>query len=44
MADATIEVSQPLARQFTLTYRLWLNAAAVPGNYALPVQVAAVLR
>jgi hypothetical protein len=44
MADATIEVSQPLARQFTLTYRLWLNAAVVPGNYALPVQVAAVLR
>ena len=44
MADSTIEISQPLARQFTLTYRLWLNAAAVPGSYALPVQVAAVLR
>jgi hypothetical protein len=44
MADATIEISQPLERQFTLTYRLWLNAAAVPGHYELPVQVAAVLR
>jgi hypothetical protein len=44
MADATVEVSQPLARQFTLTYRLWFNAAAMPGDYPLPVQVAAVLR
>jgi hypothetical protein len=44
MADATLEVSQPFAREFTLTYRLWLNAAAQPGSYALPVQVAAVLR
>lgn len=44
LADSTVEVSQSLARRFTLKYRLWLNAAAVPGNYALPVQVAAVLR
>ena len=44
MADGTVEISQPLAREFTLTYRLWLNAAAMPGSYALPVQVAAVLR
>jgi hypothetical protein len=44
MADGTVEISQPFAREFTLTYRLWLNAAAMPGSYALPVQVAAVLR
>jgi hypothetical protein len=44
MADGTVEIGQPLAREFTLTYRLWLNAAAIPGSYALPVQVAAVLR
>lgn len=44
MADSTVEVSQPFAREFTLTYRLWLNAAVRPGSYALPVQVAAVLR
>jgi hypothetical protein len=44
MADSSLEVSQPLAREFTLTYRLWLKAAAQPGSYALPVQVAAVLR
>lgn len=44
MDEATIEVSQPLAREFTLSYRLWLKPAASPGSYALPVQVAAVLR
>jgi hypothetical protein len=44
MMDASLEVGQPLAREFTLTYRLWLNAAARPGSYQLPVQVAAVLR
>lgn len=44
MTDSSLEVSQPFARAFTLTYRLWLNAAARPGSYELPVQVAAVLR
>jgi hypothetical protein len=44
MMDASLEVAQPLAREFTLTYRLWLNSAAQPGSYQLPVQVAAVLR
>jgi hypothetical protein len=44
MADSTLEVSQPFAHEFTLTCRLWLNAAAQPGSYELPVQVAAVLR
>jgi hypothetical protein len=44
MTDSSLEVGQPFAREFTLTYRLWLNAAAQPGSYQLPVQVAAVLR
>jgi hypothetical protein len=44
MTDSSLEVGLPSARQFTLTYRLWLNAEAQPGIYALPVQVAAVLR
>jgi len=44
MMDASLEVGQLLAREFTLTYRLWLNAAAQPGSYQLPVQVAAVMR
>jgi hypothetical protein len=44
MADAGLEVSQPFAREFTLTYRLWFDGAAQPGTYPLPVQVAAVLR
>lgn len=44
MDEATIEVSQPFAREFTLSYRLWLDATAQPGQYAMPVQVAAVLR
>jgi hypothetical protein len=44
MTDSSLEVGQPLAREFTLIYRLWLNAGARPGSYALPVQVAAILR
>ena len=44
MGDTSLEITQPLAREFTLTYRLWLSAAALPGDYALPVQVAALLR
>jgi hypothetical protein len=43
MTESTLEVSHPVAGEFTLTYRLWLSAAAQPGRYALPVQVAAVL-
>jgi hypothetical protein len=44
MTDSSLEVGQSFAREFTLTYRLWLNSAAQPGSYQLPVQVAAVLR
>lgn len=44
MQDSSLEITQPLAREFTLNYRLWLNAGAMPGEYALPVQVAALLR
>jgi hypothetical protein len=44
MGDESLEITQPLAREFTLNYRLWLSAGALPGDYALPVQVAALLR
>jgi len=44
MGDMSIETMQPLAREFTLNYRLWLSAGALPGDYALPVQVVALLR
>lgn len=44
LAESPLEISQGFGREFTLTYRLWLKAAAMPGRYALPVQVAAVLR
>lgn len=44
MNGESVEVTQPLAREFTLRYRLWLNSAAVPGHYPLPVQVAALVR
>lgn len=44
MGDSSIEITQPLAREFTLNYRLWLSAGAMPGEYALPVQLAALLR
>ena len=44
MQDSSLEITQSLAREFTLNYRLWLRAGAMPGEYALPVQVAALLR
>jgi hypothetical protein len=44
MLDQGLEVSLPLAREFTLQYRLWLEAAAQPGAYELPLQVAAIVR
>jgi hypothetical protein len=44
MQDTSLEITQPLARQFTLNYRLWLSAGANPGRYAMPVQLAAIVR
>ncbi len=44
MGDLGVEVTQPLGKQFTLTYRLWLNAVAIPGEYELPVQLTAIIR
>ncbi|MGB7904306.1 MAG: hypothetical protein WCF43_06420 [Steroidobacteraceae bacterium] len=44
MRDASLEIAQPFAREFTVNYRLWLSAGAMPGEYALPVQVAALIR
>jgi hypothetical protein len=44
MTDSSLEISQPWGSAFTLEYRLWLSAGSVPGDYALPVQVAAILR
>jgi hypothetical protein len=44
MRDSSLEITQPFAREFTVNYRLWLSAGALPGEYALPVQVAAIVR
>jgi hypothetical protein len=44
MQDQGIEVTQPLRGEFTLQYRLWLDAAARPGAYELPLAVAAIIR
>ena len=44
MRDSSLEITQPFTREFTLNYRLWLSAGALPGEYALPVQVAAIVR
>jgi hypothetical protein len=44
MRDLGIEVTQPLRSEFTLQYRLWLDAAARPGAYELPLLVAAIVR
>jgi hypothetical protein len=44
MEESGLEVIQPLATEFTLTYRLWLKPNVPPGEYELPVQVVASLR
>lgn len=44
ISDTSLEITQPLQREFTLNYRLWLGMAATPGEYALPVQVVAIIR
>ena len=44
MTDASLEITQPFAREFTVNYRLWLSAGAMPGEYEIPVQIAALLR
>jgi|OpeIllAssembly_1097287.scaffolds.fasta_scaffold154860_3 hypothetical protein len=44
MTDSSLEIVQAFAREFTLNYRLWLSAGAMPGEYEIPVQVAALLR
>ena len=44
MRDSSLEITQPFAREITVNYRLWLSAGVVPGEYALPVQVAALVR
>jgi len=44
MTDSSLEITQPFAGEFTVNYRLWLSAGAMSGDYALPVQVAALVR
>ncbi len=44
LTDSSLEIAQPSAREFTLNYRLWLSADAMPGEYKIPVQVAAIVR
>ena len=44
MTDSSLEITQPFAREFTVNYRLWFGTGAIPGEYALPVQVAALIR
>jgi hypothetical protein len=44
MTDSSLEIAQPFAREFTVNYRFWLSAGAMTGEYALPVQVTALLR
>ncbi len=44
LGDSSLEITQPLQREFTLNYRLWLGTAAMPGEYALPVQIIAIIR
>lgn len=44
MREMGTEITQLFGRSFTLTYRLWLQAEAAPGDYELPVRVTAIVR
>lgn len=44
LEDTSLEVSQLPARDFTLSFRLWLGPGAAPGEYPLPVHLAAAVR
>jgi len=44
VSELGTEVTQLFGRTFTLTYRLWLQSEAAPGEYELPVRVTAIVR
>jgi hypothetical protein len=44
VSELGTEVTQPFGPSFTLTYRLWLQPEAAPGEYELPVRVTAIVR
>jgi hypothetical protein len=37
-------VTAPARRELDLSFRLWLTAGITPGEYPLPLQVAAIVR
>jgi hypothetical protein len=43
LVDRAVSVGQSVPREFALSFRLWLEPAVVPGQYAMPVQVSAAI-
>ena len=44
LVDTSLEVSAPARRELDVSFRLWLNPRVTPGEYPLPLQLAAILR
>ncbi|HEX9206611.1 MAG TPA: hypothetical protein VF851_00110 [Steroidobacteraceae bacterium] len=44
LLDTSLEVTVPAGRDLDLSFRLWLNDGVAPGEYPLPLQLAAVVR
>jgi hypothetical protein len=44
LVDSSLEVIAPQEREFDLSFRLWLASGVTPGEYPLPLQVAAIVR
>lgn len=44
LVDTSLEVTAPEKRELDLAFRLWLNDGVAPGEYPLPLQLAAIVR
>ena len=44
LVDTSLEVIAPQRRELDLSFRLWLTSGITPGEYPLPLQVAAIVR
>jgi hypothetical protein len=43
LVDTSLEVSAPARRELDVSFRLWLSPHVAPGEYPLPLQMAAIL-
>ncbi len=44
LVDTSLEVIAPQGRELDLSFRLWLTTGVTPGEYPLPLQLAAIVR